>query len=389
MKTPVEKAGPDATWAHEVLLWQFKAAKLALDATLWWLDDGSKSSDRQGETSLPWTTANTIALQLPSMQLRDFSRRGVRRPVLVCAPYTLHSALIADFASGHSVVEALQKSGLDRVYVTDWRSAEPDMRYFSIDSYLADLNIAVDEIGPPVDLVGLCQGGWLSLVYAARFPEKVRRLVLVGAPVDISVQSELSRAVPNVPKQALDELIRRAGGIVSGEHMHRLWSGSLNLQDVEAALQRNLTDETEESRALLDRFERWDGKTLNLPGTYYLEVTDWIFRENRIAQGRFVALGRTINLAEVRVPVFLLAGADDVVVPLDQALATAPLLGTPPACVERGSEPCGHLGLFMGCKSLSNSWRRIARWLETDQPEFRSQLCHKAPADPHHEAQSK
>jgi poly(3-hydroxyalkanoate) synthetase len=364
MKTPVEKAGPDADWAHEVLLWPFTAAKLALDAYLWWLDDGSRPSDRQGETSLPWTTANTIALQLPSMQLRDFSRRGFGRPVLVCAPYSLHGALIADFAPGHSVVEALQLGGLDRVYVTDWRSAEPDMRYFSIDSYLADLNIAVDEIGPPVDLVGLCQGGWLSLVYAARFAEKVRRLVLVGAPVDVSVQSELSRAVANVPRQALDELIRRAGGIVSGEHMHRLWNGSLKLQDVEAALQRNLTDETEESRTLLDRFERWDGKTLDLPGTYYLEVTDWIFRENRIAQGRFMALGRQINLAEVRVPVFLLAGDDDVVVPLEQAFATARLLGTPPACVERGSEPCGHLGLLMGCKTLSNSWRRIARWLE-------------------------
>ncbi|QDW40799.1 alpha/beta fold hydrolase [Bradyrhizobium sp. KBS0727] len=383
-KTPVEKAGPDAAWAHEVLLWPFTAARLALDAYAWWLDDGSRSSDRQGETSLPWTTANTIALQLPSMQLRDFSRRGIGRPVLVCAPYSLHGALIADFASGHSVVEALQQGGLDRVYLTDWRSAEPDMRYFSIDSYLADLNIAVDEIGPPVDLVGLCQGGWLSLVYAARFAEKVRRLVLVGTPVDVSVQSELSRAVANVPKPALDELIRRAGGIVSGEHMHRLWSSSFSLQDVEAALQRNLTDETAESRALLDRFERWDGKTLDLPGTYYLEVTDWIFRENRIAQGRFIALGRKINLAEVRVPLFLLAGADDAVVPLDQAFATARLLGTPPACVERGSEPCGHLGLMMGCKTLSNSWPRIARWLETDQPEFRSQPCHNGLADPHH-----
>jgi pimeloyl-ACP methyl ester carboxylesterase len=52
----------------------------------------------------------------------------------------------------------------------------------TIDSYLSDLNVAVDDIGPPVDLIGLCQGGWLSLVYAARFAGKVRRLVLAGAP---------------------------------------------------------------------------------------------------------------------------------------------------------------------------------------------------------------
>jgi poly(3-hydroxyalkanoate) synthetase len=230
--------------------------------------------------------------------------------------------------------------------------------------------------------VGLCQGGWLSLVYAARFAEKVRRLVLVGTPVDVSVQSELSRAVAKVPKQALDELVRRAG-IVSGERMLLLWGRSFSLRYAEAALQRNLTDEIGESRTLLDRFERWHGEPLDLPGTYYLEVTDWIFRENRIAQGSFIALGRKIDLAEVRVPVFLLAGEDDEVVPLDQAFATARLLGTPPACIETGSEPCGHLGLFMGRTTLSNSWRRIVRWLETDLSEFPSELSHEGPSEPH------
>ena len=117
---------------------------------------------------------------------------------------------------------------------------------------------------------------------------------------------------------------------------------------------------------LLDRFERWDRATLDLPGTYYLEVTDQVFRQNLIAEGRFVALGRRIDLAEVRVPVFLLAGADDIVVPRDQAFATARLLGTQQAWLEQACEPCGHLSLFMGRKALSHSWRRIVRWLQAD-----------------------
>ena len=77
---------------------------------------------------------------------------------------------------------------------------------------------------------------------------------------------------------------------------------------MEAVLQRNLGDGSDEARVLLDRFERWDRATLDLPGTYYLEVTEQVFRQNLIAGGRFVALGRRIDLAEVRVPVFLLAG---------------------------------------------------------------------------------
>jgi poly(3-hydroxyalkanoate) synthetase len=95
-------------------------------------------------------------------------------------------------------------------------------------------------------------------------------------------------------------------------------------------------------------------------------VTERVFRHNQIAKGEFVALGRRIDLTEVRVPVFLLAGEDDIVVPRDQAFATAELLGTPQARLERACEPCGHLGLFMGRKVLGHSWRRIARWLQAD-----------------------
>ena len=357
---PTEPTGSSHS-PHDPLLWPYAAAKLAMDACLWWLD---RESPGQRESNLPWTTANAVALELPTMRLRNFSKRPVGQPVMVCAPYALHRAQIADFAPGHSVVATLQSGGLDRVYLTDWRSASPDMRYFSIDNYLADLNIAVDEIGAPVDFVGLCQGGWLSLLYAARFPAKVRRLVLVGAPVDLSIDSALSRLVRNAPLMVYDQLVLRGGGNVSGEEMLRFWSRSLSPRDIEVALQSDLSDEG--GATLLERFDRWNGETLNLPGTYYLQIINWIFRENRIATGQFLALGRKIHLKDVRTPVFLLGGLDDDVVPARQALATAQLLGTPSAFIAVASEPCNHLSLFMGARTHADAWLRIAEWLQTD-----------------------
>jgi poly(3-hydroxyalkanoate) synthetase len=360
-----ERVDAGADWAVQALLWPMATTRLAMEAYLHWFADGRpKPPEPQRETPLSWTTPNVIALQLASMRLRDFSRKATGQPLLICAPFSLHEALIADFAPGHSLVEALQQGGLGRIYVTDWCSAASGMRYLSIDSYLADLNVAVDEIGAPIDLIGLCQGGWLSLIYAARFPHKVRRLVLAGAPVDVSVPSELSRMVAGVPKQAFDELVQQGGGIVSGRHTLRFWSLPLTALDVEAALQRVVGDGSEQGAALLARFERWDRELLDLPGTFYLEATNWIFRENRIAEGRFIALGRRIDLAEVTAPVFLLAGEKDNVVPLEQALATARLLGTQPQWLEQAVEPCGHLGLLMGRESLSRSWPRIIRWLQ-------------------------
>src|SRR5262249_8870369 len=61
----------------------------------------------------------------------------------VCAPLALHDATLTDFAPDHSLVAALRMAGLRNVFVTDWRSASPEMRFFSIDSYLASC-IAAD-----------------------------------------------------------------------------------------------------------------------------------------------------------------------------------------------------------------------------------------------------
>jgi poly(3-hydroxyalkanoate) synthetase len=356
-----------ADWTHQVWLWPLEATRLALNACSQWFDQREPTpSLASDQTPLAWTTPSAIALQLASMRLRDFSRGSAGQPLLVCAPCTMHGALIADFAPGYSLVEALQKGGVNRIYITDWCSATPEMRYWSIDNYLADLNVAIDEIGAPVDLVGLCQGGWLSLVYAARFPGKVRRLVLAGSPIDVSVPSEISRMAAALPQQTFDQMVRQGDGIVNSRHMLQFWSIPFSVHDVEAALQRDLGDGSDEAKALLDRFERWDRETLDLPGTYYLETTEWIFRENRIANGRFVALGRPIDLAAVKVPVFLLASESDVVVPGEQAFATARLLGTQLVWLERAAEPSVHLSLFMGRKVLSQSWRRITDWLQAD-----------------------
>ncbi|WP_441236250.1 alpha/beta fold hydrolase [Bradyrhizobium sp. 930_D9_N1_4] len=361
VETRSKRQGGPVHAPDDPLLWPFAAARLTMDACFWWLERGPPEQDA---SNLPWTTPNTVALELATMRLRDCTRARSGQPALVCAPYALHRALIADFAPGHSVVQSLQSGGVDRVYLTDWRSASSDMRYLSIDSYLGDLNVAIDEIGAPVDLVGLCQGGWLSLLYAARFPAKVRRLVLVGAPVDLSIHSTLSQLVRSTPETVYQQLVARGGGNVSGEEMLRLWSKTPSRDDIATALQKDVLDE--EGAALLARFDRWNSETLDLPGTYYLEIVNRIFRDNLIAGGNFTALGRKVDLKDVKVPVFLLAGLDDDVVPAAQALATAALLGTPPAYIAAVSEPCNHLGLFMGARTHADAWPRIAEWLNDD-----------------------
>jgi len=276
----------------------------------------------------------------------------------------------ADLAPGYSLVETLLANGCSRLFLAEWKSATMETRLDTIDTQLSALNVAVDDIGPPVDLIGLCQGGWLPLVYAARFPRKVRRLVLVGAPIDIAAaESQLSRFVAGVPFGMFDELVQVGEGLVEGERTLRAWGLSDDSNEAETVLQNPPNIDPVRRRELIDRYGQWYGETVNLPGVFYLQVVKWLFKENRIAEGRFVALGRRADLMSIRTPIFLLAAGNDEIVPADQLFATARLVGTPAEQLLKMTEPCGHLSLFLGAVVLGEAWRNIARWLDHDLNE--------------------
>jgi poly(3-hydroxybutyrate) depolymerase len=321
----------------------------------------------EGDTKSPepqWTTLNQVVLEFTSVRLRDFSTASEGVPTLVCAPFALHGATITDFAAHHSLIAALQGAGLTRVFVTDWRSASPEMRFLSIDSYLADLNVLVDSLGGTVDLAGLCQGGWMALIYAARFPTKVRKLVLAGAPVDFAAgDSKFSDLAHNTPFAIFKQLVDLGSGRVLGAHALRFWEpNSPDREMITHALQSS--DRADSSAVRLEtRFRDWYASTLDLPGAYYLQVVEQLFKENRLASGHFVGLGRRIELREVRCPLFLLAAENDQVVAPGQIFATENLVGSQQHAIQKATAPCEHLGLFMGRDVLANTWPDVARWL--------------------------
>ncbi|MCK9915609.1 alpha/beta fold hydrolase [Microbacteriaceae bacterium K1510] len=321
-----------------------------------------------------WATKNAVALDLNTVRLRDFSTAKTGTPVLLCAPFALHGATVADFASGHSLVATLRQAGVKRLFLTDWRSATPDMRLLGIDDYLAALNVLVDELGGTVDLIALCQGGWLSLLYAARFPAKVRKLVIAGAPIDTAaVSSNLSTLVDSNVPAFFRELVQVGDGRVLGRKFLKFWNPmGLADQDIYQVLQTHLARDSGQFGVLAENFRRWYASTVDLPGAYYLEVVDKLYRRNDLAHGRFVALGKTIDLSRLDIPLYLLAARDDELVPPPQLFALADLAGTPARHIVKALAPCRHLGLFMGEDTLRQFWPDIVRWLDRPLMELRA-----------------
>jgi poly(3-hydroxybutyrate) depolymerase len=316
-------------------------------------------------------TPSEIALELKTVRLRDFTTASSGVPVLLCAPFALHGSTIADLAPGHSLVAALRDAGLDRLFMADWRSASADMRFLGIDDYLADLNVLVDHVGGLVDLVGLCQGGWLSLLYAGRFPAKVRKLVMVGTPVDISArQSELSATAAATPLAMFQSLVNLGGGRVIGRSAARFWGTDIvAANDIRESLQSLHPAGSPEFAQLEVIFKTWNAWTIDVPGTYYLEVIEKLYRRNELATGSFVALGQRIDLSRLRLPLYLLAGSADEVVTPEQLLAAERLVGTRPEDRRSDVASCNHLGLFMGKRTLEENWPRIVRWIKEPSPE--------------------
>ena len=66
-----------------------------------------------------------------------------------------------------------------------------------------------------------------------------------------------------------------------------------------------------------------------------MQVVEHLFKENRLATGRFVALGRRVELSELRCPLFLLAARDDEVVASEQIFATERLVSCKPRALEK------------------------------------------------------
>jgi poly(3-hydroxyalkanoate) synthetase len=316
------------------------------------------------------TTPSKIALELNTVRLRDLSTARAGVATLLCVPFALHGAAVADLAHEHSLVATLLAAGIDRLFLAGWRSASPQMRFLGIDAYLAELNVLVDHIGGAVDLVGLCQGGWLSLLYAARFPGKVRKLVVAGAPVDTSAQpSGLSAMANTTPLAIFQGLVNAGDGRVIGRHVARLWGTDLpDAKDIHRSLQAAEPIGSPAFARLEATFNSWNAWTLDLPGTYYLEVIEKLYKRNELAAGNFVALGQKIDLSRLQLPIYLLAGDADEVVAPQQLFALARLAGTRPDRLCSELAPSDHLGLFMGKRILEEYWPRVVRWMKQVDP---------------------
>ncbi|MDE1952963.1 MAG: alpha/beta fold hydrolase [Betaproteobacteria bacterium] len=311
-------------------------------------------------------TAHTQRLKLRTLDLCDYSAPAANGiPTLVNAPYAGHSSMIADYHEGQSLMQTLKASGVRHLFLTDWHCATLDMKDLEVDQYLAELLACVDDLGGRVNVVGLCQGGWMGAMLAARYPDKVASLVLAGSPIDTHAgKGPLVKMVKESPMGFYADLVASGSGLMLGKTMLVGWK---NMHPEQHYVQEHIDlYEHIDDPAWLSKteaFERWYENPLDLPGRWYLQVVDQLFKQNLLARNRYVALGRTLNLKDITCPLYLLAGEDDDITTYEQVFAAETLCGTPASRIDKRTVPGGHVGLFMGARTLKEVWPKIAAWI--------------------------
>ncbi len=311
-------------------------------------------------------TANHVRMKLRTLSLREYGQAtGGLTPTLVVAPYAGHTSVIADYYQGQSLVETLLAHGVAHVFLTDWHSASEDMKDLEIGNYLADLCVVIDELGGRANLVGLCQGGWISAMMVARFPGKVERLVLAGSPIDAGAgDGPLKQMVERSPIRFYEDLVRTGGGLMRGSFMLQGWK-NMHPDEHYFTEHVDLFQHIDDPVYLAKRetFAAWYETPIDLPGRWYLQAIRHIFKDNLLARGKYPALGKVLDLKDITCPLYLLAGERDDITTPEQVLNAAGLVGTPAARITQRVVPGGHIGLFMGGRTLAEAWPQIAQWL--------------------------
>ncbi|GAA5172369.1 alpha/beta hydrolase [Pseudonocardia eucalypti] len=280
-----------------------------------------------------------------------------------------------DLRRGCSLVEHLLLAGRD-VYLVDYGPISFAERGLGIEFWVENVvpravhRVSEYRGGAEVHLVGWCMGGLFSLLTAADRPTlPVSGITAVASPFDVA-------SVPLVAP--LRPLAQITGGRVVSSIYQALGSvpapvvkWAFQLSTVDKYLTKPLTVLSRlDDRDVLEQIEAVDYLMNHMhgyPGRTFGQIYHMMLRANDLGGGALDLRGRQVKLADVRVPVLIVAGEDDVIAPLRAVRHGVDLLTGSPG-VSYHTAPGGHLGVLTGRRSRDTTWAYLDAFLDERDP---------------------
>ena len=256
----------------------------------------------------------------------------VRRVPLLLVPPTINKFYVLDLAPGRSWVEHLVRSG-QQVFVLSWRN--PDARHagWGLDAYLQAVLDALDAVERICNtartvLTGACSGGMLTGLVAAHLAGIGRLERLAGLGLAVTV---FDHRRAGVPAALADRYLISAATAVS---RRRGYLDGKVLAEVFAWLRPgDLVWPYWVNNYLLGRrppaFDvlYWNADTTRMTAQLHADLID-VALNNRLAEPNgATALGARVDLKEIGVESYVVAGIADHITPWQSCYRTTGLLG--------------------------------------------------------------
>jgi poly[(R)-3-hydroxyalkanoate] polymerase subunit PhaC len=343
-------------------------------------------SERLAKASALLSQINSDDVELarsPREKIAQIGERALYRialegPRRVATPVLIVYAMVGrwtilDLQEDRSFVRNLVEAGC-QVYVLDWGHPTPADRYDDFgDLVNLYMDSFVDEIRrregiDKVNILGICQGGVLSLLYAALHPTKVRNLVTLVTPVDFHADQNdkrLDQGFMNVWARGLshedvDSLINTLGNI-PGEVGGAMFS---MMTPVRSLAKYNLTllEVGQDHEKLLNflRMEKWLADRPAHPGEAARQWLKDLYQDNKLVKGELVVGGRRVDLKNLTMPVLNIFSDSDHIIPSASSRALREAVGTN----DYSESPAkgGHIGILVA-RSQEKLREQIAGWL--------------------------
>lgn len=316
-------------------------------------------------TLLAGSTPHDVIARRGPARLRYYAPQGetTHTPVLLVMPI-INRFRVVDLQPEGSLVKSLIERGIP-VYLVDWGQparidAGTDWEDYVLKT-LPRFRRAIPHQGP-LDVIGYCLGGTISILYASRFPQQVRKLVTLNTPVDFHtgaphmdllglwVQPEafpvdaLTEAFGNMPHQLISQ------GFV--------WQRPLSsAEKFVKAFQKA------EDGSFADFFtvlESWNQDGVDVPGQAYRRLIKDLYRENKLVKGEFMLGGRPVDLGQITCPVLVVTSQHDTTAPPCSATA---LIGRVSGPAEELALKGGHITAIVGPKAPQFLHGPLCDWL--------------------------
>ncbi|MDC0662687.1 alpha/beta fold hydrolase [Marinobacter sp. SS21] len=255
----------------------------------------------------------------------------VREKPLLISPPQINKFYIFDLSERASLVDHYLKAGF-QVFIVSWRNPDKKFAYWGLESYVEALESAVDVTcaiseTESCNVMGGCSGGiTLSVLVgylAAKKKSTINSLTLLVCILDPSAETSLGLFASG---EAIDYARKysQKKGVLSGNDFARTFSW-LRPNDLIWNYWVNNYLLGKKPPAFDILF--WNCDTTNIPAQLHSDFLDLFVHDDQIAKGKMKIGGYAIDLQEINVDLFSVAGVTDHITPWQGCYQTANLFG--------------------------------------------------------------